>query len=188
MGGWPCFNAILDAGNEPDSWCQTFQHVERTYGYAGSVLDAYRVAEGEVIIIINAYGINSMTIDTALEAKKRGLKTIGVSSTSFAQAVPLGHPARHPSGKNLYELVDVFINNHLPYGDAVVEFEGYPQKVAPTSTIANCFTLNLLVATTMEKLPAEGIQPPVWVSANLPGGDEANKALDEKYRPRIPHL
>lgn len=187
-GGLAMFNAILDAGTNLIHGAKRSNIVERTPGYAKSVLDAYRVAEGEVIIIINAYGINSMTIDTALEAKKRGLKTIGVSSTSFAQAVPLGHPARHPSGKNLYELVDVFINNHLPYGDAVVEFEGYPQKVAPTSTIANCFTLNLLVATTVEKLLAEGIQPPVWVSANLPGGDEANKALDEKYRPRIPHL
>jgi uncharacterized phosphosugar-binding protein len=187
-GGLANFNAILDAGTNLIHGAKRSNIVERTPGYAKSVLDAYRVAAGEVIIIVNAYGINSMTIDTALEAKKRGLKTIGVSSKSFADKIPADHPARHPSGKKLYDLVDVFLDNHLPFGDAVVEFEGFPQKIAPTSTIVNCFTLNMLVATTVEKLLEEGIDPPVWVSANMPGGDEANVELDKKYRGRITHL
>ena len=33
-----------------------------------------------------------------------------------------------------------------------------------------------------------GVIPPVWKSANLPGGDAYNKALIEKYLPRVKNL
>ena len=33
-----------------------------------------------------------------------------------------------------------------------------------------------------------GIEPPVWKSANTPGGDEFNKKNIEKYSPRIKML
>jgi uncharacterized phosphosugar-binding protein len=154
------------------------------------VLDAYRVGRkpGEVIIIANAYGVNSMCIDTVLEAKKRKMITIGITSRSFADTLPEDHPSRHPSGKNLYQEVDHFLNCHLPYGDAVVEIKGCPQKTGPTSTFCNVFTINLLVIETVKRLMEMGVHPPLWMSANLPGGDEANRSLEDKYIPRIKHL
>ena len=33
-----------------------------------------------------------------------------------------------------------------------------------------------------------GIEPPVWSSANIPGGDAKNKALRKKYNPRVKFL
>lgn len=162
--------------------------MERTPGYAKSVLDSYGVGENEVILIVNAYGINSMTIDTALEAKRRNMTSIGVTSTSFASNVPPGHPSRHPSNKNLYEIADIFVNNYLPLGDAVVEFDGFDQKIGPTSTLVNVFTLNLIVLQVVEKLLNRGYTPPVWMSANMPGGDEANKKWEAKYFGRVKHL
>ncbi|NLG83587.1 MAG: SIS domain-containing protein [Firmicutes bacterium] len=184
-GGLANVNAILDPGTTLIHGAKRSSLVERTPGYAATVLEAYGVKSGDVLIIVNAYGINSMTVDCALEAKKRGITTIGVTSTSFAKFVPPGAPARHPSGKNLYELVDVFIDNHLPLGDAVVTLEGLPQKMGPTSTFVNSFVMNLLMMYTAEKLLAMGIQPPVWTSANLPEGDKLNKQFEEKYMPRI---
>lgn len=162
--------------------------MERTEGLAKTILDSYGVAEGEVIIIVNAYGINAVTIDTALEAKKRGLKTIAVTTTSFAENVPPGTKSRHSSGKSLHELVDIFIDNFMPYGDAVVEIEKVEQKVAPVSTIMNSVCLHLLLIDTVERLQSQGIEPPVWMSANLPEGDAANKRWHEKYNHRIKHL
>ena len=73
----------------------------------------------------------------------------------------------------------------MPFGDAIVEIEGLPQKVAPVSTILVSFVLNALVAKTVEKLVKEGITPPIWMSANIPGGDEFNRKWLEKYRNRI---
>lgn len=187
-GGLAPINAILDPGIALVHGAKHSNIIERTPDYAKSVLDSYDIKKGEVMIIANAYGINSMTIDSALEAKARGLKTIGVTSTSFAEHVPKGHPARHPSGKNLYEIVDVFVDNYLPLGDAIVKFDNFEQKIAPTSTLCNTFTLNLMVIKTVEKILKKGGIPPVWASANMPGGDKVNKKLEEKYSHRIKHL
>jgi len=187
-GGLAAINALLDPGLALVHGAKHSNIIERTPGYAKSVLDSYDMRLGEVLIIANAYGINSMTIDCALEAKKRELKTIGITSTSFAEHVPKDHPARHPSGKNLYEIVDIFIDNYLPLGDAVVKFENFDQKVAPTSTLCNCFTLNLLVIKTVEKILSLGEIPPIWMSANMPGGDQANKKWEKKYAERVKHL
>lgn len=186
-GGLVPVNAILDPGTALIHGAIRSNHVERSAGYAKAVLDAYRVKDG-VLIIVNAYGINNMTIETALEAKKRGIPTIGVTSESFGRNVPRDHRARHASGKNLFEIVDIFVNSYMPYGDAVVEFPGLAQKVGPSSTLANCFTVNLLVVETVNYLLAHDFAPPLWRSANLPGGDEANAAYQEKYIGRVKHL
>ena len=189
-GGLAPINAILDPGTNLIHGAKRSNFIERTPGYALKVLDAYRVGRkpGEVIIIANAYGVNAMCIDTVLEAKKRGMITIGITSRSFADVLPKDHPSRHPSGKNLYQEVDYFLNCHLPYGDAVVEIKGCAQKTGPTSTFCNVFTINLLIIETVKRLMEMGVKPPLWMSANLPGGDEANRSLEEKYIPRIKHL
>jgi uncharacterized phosphosugar-binding protein len=189
-GGLAPINAILDPGTNLIHGAKRSNIIERTPGYAARVLDAYRVGRqpGEVIIIVNAYGVNAMCIDTVLEAKRRKMVSIGVTSRSFADSLPADHPSRHPAGKNLYAEVDHFLNCHLPYGDAVVEIEGCAQKTGPTSTICNVFTINLLVIETVQLLVAMGIEPPLWRSANLPGGDEANRKLEAQWIPRIKHL
>ncbi len=188
-GGLAPINAILDAGTNVIHGAKRSNIIERCPGYGIRVMDAYGINKpGEVLIIVNAYGINSMTIDVATEARKRGLKTIGITSDSFARIVPAGAPSRHPSGMNLFENVDVYINNHLPEGDAAVAIEGMDQRMGPMSTFCNCFAINCLMLKTAEKLLEKGITPPVWMSANMPGGDEANKALEEKYFLRVKHL
>jgi len=183
-GGLVPINAILDPGTLLSMGARRSTIIERTPGYGRAVLEAFDVNDG-VLIIVNAYGINAMCIDVALEARQRGIPTIGVTSRAFAEKVPLDHPARHPSKKNLFEVVDVHVDCHMPFGDAVVSIEGLQQKVAPVSTLVNCFTLNLLVIKTVEKLLEKGITPPIWTSANIPGGDEANKEYIKRYKGRI---
>jgi uncharacterized phosphosugar-binding protein len=183
-GGLVPINAILDPGTLLSMGARRSTIIERTPGYGQAVLEAFEVNDG-VLIIVNAYGINAMCIDVALEARRRGIPTIGVTSRAFAEKVPPDHPARHPSKKNLFEVVDVHIDCHMPFGDAVVSIEGLQQKVAPVSTLVNCFTLNLLVIRTVEKLLEKGITPPIWTSANIPGGDQANKEYIKRYKSRI---
>jgi uncharacterized phosphosugar-binding protein len=86
-GGLVPINAILDPGTALIHGALRSNFVERSSGYAKAVLDAY--------------GINSMTIEVALEAKRRGVKSIGVTSPSFGEKVPKGHPARHASGARI---------------------------------------------------------------------------------------
>lgn len=189
-GGFAAVNAILDPGTNLIHGATRSMMIERTPGYGIKVLDAYRVGRkpGEVIIIANAYGINCMCIDLVMEAKKRGVTTIAITSRSYADKLPLDHPSRHPTGKNLYEEADFFLNDHLPYGDAIVAIEGTERKMGPTSTFCNVFVINLLMFETAKALLARGVEPPILVSGNLPGGDEANKSLIETYIPKVKHL
>lgn len=181
-------NPLLDPCLLPGMGAKHSNWMERTEGLAPSILSAYEVGKGETIIIVNAYGINPVTIDAALESKRRGLHTIGITSTSFAKFVPAGVASRHSSGKNLHEIVDVFVDCAMPLGDACVQIEGCPQKVAPVSTLCNSFCLHLLVIATVEKLVKRGIEPPLWMSANLPEGDKQNQKWHAKYNPRVKHL
>jgi len=181
-------NPLLDPGLLLSNGAVHSNWMERTEHLAPSILNSYEVKTGETLVIVNAYGINAVTIDAALEAKRIGVKTIGITSTSFPMSVPKNGKMRHSSGKNLYELVDIFIDCHLPYGDACVSIEGCDQNVAPVSTILNSYCLNLLVIATVEKLLAKNIKPPLWMSANLPEGDVKNKRWHEKYNERIKHL
>ena len=189
-GGLAPLNAILDAGTNLIHGAKRSNIIERMPGYAIRVFDSYRLGQkpGEVIIIANAYGINTMTIDSVLEAKKRKMVSIGITSTGFADQVPKNHPARHESGLNLYQEVDYFINTFMPYGDAAIEIDGLEQKTAPTSTLSNVYAINLLLLNAVKKIKEMGINPPLWMSANLPGGDTANKILEEAYFSRIKHL
>lgn len=189
-GGFAAVNPILDPGTNLIHGGARSMIIERTPGYGVKVMDAYRVGRkpGEVIIIANAYGVNCMCIDLVLEAKKREMTTIGITSRSYADVLAKDHPSRHPSGKNLYQEAEFFLDNHLPYGDAIVEVEGTDRKMGPTSTFSNVFTINLLMIETAKALTAKGIEPPIFVSGNLPGGDEANKQLISKYIPKVKHL
>ena len=87
-GGLAPVNAILDAGTNLIHGAKRSNLIERTPGYAKGVLDAYGLQKGDVMIIVNAYGINAMTIDCAMECKRRGITSIAITSTSFADTVP----------------------------------------------------------------------------------------------------
>lgn len=187
-GGLVHVNAILDPGTNVLFGAKRSNIVERTPGYAKAVFDSYRLTEGDVLIIVNAYGINPMTIDSALLCKERGITSIGITSTSFATTVPKNAASRHPSGLNLCDIADVFIDNHLPLGDAIVSLEGMEQKMGSTSTYANCFAINLLMMQTAQELLDMRITPAVWQSANMPDGDRLNKKYEDELIPKLRHL
>jgi len=187
-GGLAPMNAMLDCGTNLMMGAKRSNIVERTPGYGCGVFDMYGCKAGEIILICNSYGINSMTIDVALEAKRRGLITVGITSRSFCDVLPPDHVSRHPSGKNLYEIVDYWLDTHVPYGDSITEIDGFEQKVAGTMVLCASYMWNLLLIETCRCLKEMGIDPPVWMSGNAIGGDEKNAALEEKYFPRIKHL
>ncbi|GHO56252.1 sugar isomerase domain-containing protein [Ktedonobacter robiniae] len=187
-GGLMHVSAMLDEGTLLSGGALRSMAIERTPGYGKIVIDDYGLGEGDLLILINAYGINAALIDAALEARHRGVKTIGVTSVRHAQATPEGHPARHPSKKNLYELVDVVLDSKIEVGDAVIKIEGISQPVAPMSTFATAYLLNSLVAETVQLLAQEGVDPPIWRSGNAPDGDEINARFIEHFKGRIKKL
>jgi len=166
---------------------ESHPNTESLVGYAERILDYYRVKKGDLLIEINVNGINAVTIDTALECRKRGIKIIAVTSSEFSKGAAAGIPNRHPSNKNLFELADLVVDAHVPPGDAVVEIEGFDLKVSSSSTVVIAFILNSIVAEVVENLVKKGITPEVFKSGNMAGGKERNRPLHEKYYWRIKH-
>jgi len=158
--------------------------LERLSGYGKILIDYYKPSKESTLIIVSTSGKNSVPIEMAIEAKNRGINTIGVTSLSFSKNVPI----ENPYGKRLFEVVDIAIDDHVPLGDAVLEIKGIKQKFAPISTIINSFILHSIMIKTIEKIKDKGIKPPIWTSGNVPEGMESNKQYIEKYYEKIKHL
>jgi uncharacterized phosphosugar-binding protein len=187
-GGFACVWPVFDPGFSLAFGARRSTAVERVPGYVSRVLATCPITKDDALIIVNAYGINSATIDAALYGKTLGAPTVGVTSPSFSRGTPPDHPARHPSKRNLCDLVDHVIDTKMPARDAVLEFERLETLVAPTSTVLNAFALECVVAATVEILLSRGHRPPIWTSSNVTGGEAANQSLMERYRPRVPFL
>lgn len=184
-GGLGPVYPILDPGISIAFGGRRSSAVERTPGYAQAVLGTHPITRSDVLVIVNAYGINACTIDTALWAREHSIRTIGITSPSFSRAIPLDHPARHPSGRNLFELVDIVLDNKMPERDAVLQFPGLQAWTSPVSTILSAFVIQALVGETAQELLAMGHQPPIWTSGNIPGGEAANRDIVATYSGRL---
>ena len=184
-GGLMHVNAILDEGTLLSNGALRSMAIERTPGYGRIVIEDQGLAAGDLLILVNAYGINAALIDAAQVAKERGVKTIGISSRQHAESTAADHPARHPSKQNLHDLVDVAIDSKVQIGDAIVEIPGMAERIAAVSTFANATALNTLVIRTVLHLRDKGVEPPVWRSGNAPGGDEANRKFLGNFRGRV---
>ena len=113
--------------------------IERTPGYARALLDEVAFDAGDLLIIVNAYGINSATIDSALYAREQGMTTSASRRSPTSAACRRAIPSRHPSGKDLCDLVDIVVDTKMPLGDAVLAIDGVHEKVGPVSTMLNAY-------------------------------------------------
>jgi uncharacterized phosphosugar-binding protein len=179
-GGLFAFNAMLDI-NLTSFGTLKAGMVERTEGYARVIIASFDVRPGEVVVVVSNSGINAVPIDLAIESRKIGARVIAVTSAgNYASAA-----SRHSSGKKLAEVTDLTVDSRVPVGDAILSLDGLTAPVAASSTALGAALMNALVAQTAEELLAMGQQPPVIVSMNVPGGDEHNARLTERYRPRL---
>lgn len=188
-GGLVPIRPILPAGFALAHGARRSTLLERTENYVKAVLDYEDLKPGDVLILVNSYGINASSIEAASKAKEMGAKVVAITSSAFGRNTPLNHPARHASRENLYDMeLDIVIDNKMPTDDAVLSFPGMDVNVAAVSSILNLFVIQALVACTVEKLLSEDIKPPVWKSVNLPGGEEYNEKHLEDYTGRIRSL
>ncbi len=158
--------------------------IERLTGLGVELLEGAGAVEDDVLLLFSTSGRNAVAIDMAIHAGEKGLKTVGVTSLAYTGAVS----SRHPSGKKLADICDVVIDNGAPYGDAAVAIDGFDGKVGPLSSVTGCAIVNAIVSETVKMLVDNGVVPPVFVSANVDGGDEHNEQLLENNAHRIRYL
>ena len=156
--------------------------MEQLEGYGTVLADSVDFRAGDVLIVHSVSGRNAVAIDLVLAARAKGVQIIALTNLRYSQSVS----SRHSSGKRLFELADIVLDNHGVIGDAVCELPGVAQKVGPTSTVVGAAILNTIVVEVCRRLVEGGMQhPPVFYSANLDGGAARNQALAEAYREAI---
>lgn len=180
-GGLVPVNPILDPALMLHEGAVKSTKIERLPGYAASVFDGICFKEGEPILIASNSGINSVPVEMALMAKEKKLKVIAITSVDISSSLQ----PRHLSGMKLMDIADVVIDNCIKGGDAVLEIPGTGQKVGAVSSIAGIYIAQKIVLNVINEFVKKGKKPPVYMSANIPGGDEHNAYLIEKYRDRI---
>ena len=151
--------------------------IERLEGYAEVLADIYHVEEKDTVMVISNSGRNALPVEMCLEAKKRGAKVIAL--TSMAHTIHCA--SRHGSGKKIYELADVTIDNCADPGDAAMQVQGIPTGIGPISTVTGAAIAQALACQVAENMVKAGCTPPVFRSSNVDGGDAFNKEIFEKY-------
>lgn len=150
--------------------------LERDPDLARRIWELADIRPGDPFVIISNSGGNGAIVEMARLAADGGHPLVAVTS--------LAHTARVTARPRLADLADVVIDNGAPYGDATLDLpEG--GAVCPVSNLTGVLIAQLLVAEVTGHYLAARQPPPVFRSANTPGGDEHNDHLLETYGPRV---
>lgn len=157
--------------------------LERRPEVARELLALYDIEPADAFVIVSSSGRNGSTVEMALAARESAHPVIAVTSMHHSRAVD----SRHPSGKRLYEVADVVIDNRAPFGDAVLD-AGDNVRVCAVSSITGAFIAQALTAEILRRYQDAGRPLPVLVSANIDGADQWNERLRDRYAGRISRL
>jgi uncharacterized phosphosugar-binding protein len=172
-GGLVRVKPILFEGLMLHAGAELSTSLERLSGVAAALLEQHPIAPGDVLIVASNSGGNAVVREMAGLARARGIPVIAIVSRAHASS----GSARAAGATNLQDVADVVIDNGGAPGDAAVAIDGFAQRVGPTSTVVGAAALNAIVAEAAERLVGQGIEPDVFLSSNVEGGDDVNARL-----------
>lgn len=187
-GGLANLCPMIDFAIHPVTPAYMYLAHERMHGVGNALVDYYGIGEDDVVLVFHSYGFNAPTIDCALRAKEVGAQVVGISSSDWHKTIPADFPIRHKSGKNLFDVADICIDDYVPFGDTVIDVEGFDRPITGISSIIDFYVAHRLEMECVKKCVAQDIEPPVWCSANIPDGDAKNETLRKKYNSRVKFL
>lgn len=156
-------------------------YYERIEGVGTEFATMWDLRKNDCLFIISNSGRNPLIIEMALHAREIGVPVIAVTALEVGRH----STSRHSSGKLLWQLADVVLDNHSVEGDACIELPGMPTKVAGTSSICSDLLVDQTMIFAIREMLEAGYVPPVFMSANVDGGPEFNKKLTDKYADRL---
>lgn len=151
--------------------------LENISGYAEVILRNFNFGSNDCMIVFSNSGTNILPIEIAMGAQTRNLPVIAVTSVAHSEA----SASKHASGKRLFEIADLTIDNCNPPGDAVVDIPNLDYPVGPTSSIGTLSICNAIKCRVAELLTARGKPPVVLTSSHFLGAEESAKQIERAY-------
>lgn len=176
-GGLALVHGILPPEVMLHQMSQKSSVMERIEGYGSALVELYKVDAKDAVLVVSNSGRNPAPVDVALRAREKGAKVIALTSMRHSA----GCTSRHSSGKKLYEIADVTIDNCAVKGDADFPIPGLDVPMGPVSSVTGIVIAEALACQVAENLAKMGMEPPVFVSSNVDGGDARNEHLYETY-------
>lgn len=165
-------------GGEPPSVLGPM--LERDPTVARRLYELAPVQPADIFVFASNSGVNGSIVEFATLVKERGHGLIAVTSLAHSAGVD----SRHPSGRKLADIADVVLDNGAPYGDATLPLPG-GGAVGAISSITAALLAQQVAIEVVRRMVEAGEAPPVYLSANIPGGDEHNNELEARYAGRI---
>jgi uncharacterized phosphosugar-binding protein len=184
-GGLILANPLIAPGNDLSVRpITTSSAVEKLPELAAPVLDGAGLRDGDVLIVLSLSGRNGLPVEMARLGRERGALVVGVTSVAASMA----EPPRHPSGTRLLDNCDAVLDAGVPAGDATLDVEGVPQKIGPASGVVCSALMQALMVSVIGGMAGLGVEPPVFMSANVAGGAEWNDRMLAENADRIFYL
>lgn len=154
--------------------------MERTHGVVKPIFDRYPITADDVLIVASNSGTNAAPLEAAHLGREIGCTVIAITSLAYSTASAGG-------GEKLADSADIIIDNGTPPGDGIVDLPGTELKSGPASTVIGVAIMNAIFSDVASRLARES-EPPIYLSANMPGAKDRNKALVKRYAKRNRHL
>jgi uncharacterized phosphosugar-binding protein len=165
-------NAVVGANGQRQA-----MFLENVQGFGEVMWRNFAIEPEDALLAISTSGCNAVTIDVALEAKRRGMVVVALTSLDHA-GVSI---SRHESGKKLHEVAALVLDQRAPAGDSAVWIEGLETPVSPISSVTGCAIINLIKAEVARLLTEAGSPPKVLTAGCHVGDARARELFEETY-------
>ena len=179
-GGLANVSAMLDTDLMLHNGAAKSSKMEKMSGLAEPIFERYCLSENDSLIVVSTSGKNAVPVEMAALSEKKGINNFSIVSSDYFKC--------KKDAPMLYETSGLYIDNCVPYGDAVIEIDGCEAKMGSVSTVASSFIIQSVILEASQIAAKNGAEIPAYMSGNVEGGAEYNKKLVARYLPRIRHL
>lgn len=151
--------------------------LENVQGFGAVLWRNFVTSPDDCLLAISTSGCNAVTVDVAIEAKRRGMFVVALTSRAHSEA----SASKHQTGKKMLDVADLVLDQQAPAGDSAVWVPGLETPVSPISSVSGCVVVNLLKAEVARRLVEAGEPPRVLTAACHLGPERASALFEETY-------